>query len=163
MLELCYAQIRVENADGSSESRRLQTFSNLNREVSLVELYIPAPENASREDAFAWHLTTRNFFAFILGKPLVGRQMGQTYVDLFERMELFRSGHVDNHQDFLGFAEIQGYRDLVECTDYALASLYYAERYKLRDVWIDAFAHCVGMKESLSISPEFLVSRARPV
>jgi hypothetical protein len=46
---------------------------------------------------------------------------------------------------------------LVECTDYALASLFYAEHYKLRDVWVDAFAHCVGMNESLVLSPEFSV------
>jgi hypothetical protein len=156
MLAVCHAQTRIETSDGSSESQRILTFNNLSRDTSLVELYIPAPEHAS---PFDWHLATRNFFAFILGKPLVGRQMGQTYVDLFERMELFRSSRVDNHRDFLEYAENQGYRDLVECTDYALASLCYAERYKLRDVWIDAFAHCVGMNESLSISPEYLVGQ----
>ncbi|KAK3216937.1 hypothetical protein GRF29_1g1462448 [Pseudopithomyces chartarum] len=33
--------------------------------------------------------------------------------------------------------------------------LYYAEHYKLRSVWMDAFAHCVGMNERLVLSPEF--------
>jgi hypothetical protein len=123
-----------------------------------VELFIPAPGHLSREEAFDWHVTTRNFFAYVLGQPLVGRHMGQTFVDLFERMDVFRSGQVDNHLDFLVYAETQGYRDLVECTDYALASMYYAERFKLKDVWIDAFAHCVGMGDSISLSPEDTVS-----
>lgn len=154
MLDLCYAQTTTETGTGSFVSRRMHTFDNLNRESSIVEIYIPAPENASREESFDWHLATRNFFAFVLGKPLVGRQMGQAFVDLYERMKLFRSEQSNNHQDFLEYSEIQGYRDLVECTDYALASLFYAERYKLRDVWIDAFVHCVGMSDSIALSPE---------
>jgi hypothetical protein len=93
----------------------------------------------------------------VFGKPLVGKKMGQAMVDLQERMRLFRSGRVNNHQDFLNYAEDQGYRDFVECADYALAMLYYAEHYKLRDVWIDAFAHSVGMNDTLSLSPEFEV------
>jgi hypothetical protein len=124
-----------------------------------VELYVPAPECASREESFEWHITTRNFFAYVLGCPLVGRQMGQTFVDLLERMKLFRAPHVDNNHDFLEYAENQGYRDLVECTDYALASLHYAERYKIRTVWIDAFTHCVGMGDSIALSPEYAVGR----
>lgn len=84
--------------------------------------------------------------------------MGQTFVNLLERMQLYRDESVDSHHDFLEYAENQGYRDLVECTDYALASLYYAEHYRLRPVWVDAFAHCVGMNDSLALSPEYKVS-----
>ncbi|KAJ4374006.1 hypothetical protein N0V83_002745 [Neocucurbitaria cava] len=63
----------------------------------------------------------------------------------------------------MDYAENQGYRDLLECTDYALANLYYGERYKLREVWIDAFAHCVGMNDSLTLSPEYAVSISIPM
>lgn len=79
-------------------------------------------------------------------------------IDLQERMHLFRSGWVGNQQDFLDYADAQGYRNFAECADYALAILYYSEYYKLRDVWIDAFAHCVGMNDRLVLSPEFEVS-----
>lgn len=79
-------------------------------------------------------------------------------VDLQERMRLFRSERVDNQQDFLKYADAQGYRDFVDFPDYALAVLFYAEHFKLRDAWIDAFAHCVGMNEKLILSPEFSVS-----
>ncbi|KAL1613033.1 hypothetical protein SLS60_001265 [Paraconiothyrium brasiliense] len=145
MFSLCFAQT-VKNttwSPGSSTSKR------------LVELYIPAPEDATREASFRWHIATRNFFAFVLGKPLVGEHLGQAMIDLQERMRLFRSGRVDNHQDFLNYADAQGYRNFVGFPDYSLAVLYYAEHYKLRDAWIDAFAHCVGMNEKLVLSPEF--------
>jgi hypothetical protein len=157
MLDSCYAQIVSDDPSNPHEPQQLQTFSSSPREATLVEIYIPAPEYASRDEAFDWHITTRNFFAYVLGQPLVGRHMGQAFVNLFERMQFFRSEHVNNHQDFLAYAENQGYRDLVECTDYALASLYYAEKYKLRNVWIDAFTHCVGMADSLDLSPEYPV------
>lgn len=158
MLNVCHAQITPR--DGSEAQQLMSLSSSLilpNRELGVVNLFIPAPDDASRQDSFKWHVTTRNFFAFLLGKPLVGYHMGQTFVDLQERLQLFRSGLIDNHRDFLQYAEDQGYRDFAECTDYALASLFYAETYKLRHAWIDAFAHCVGMNESLSLSPEYAV------
>ena len=158
MLSQCNAQISAAPGLFSQELRRMpSSLTNANREPSTVQLFIPAPEQISREDSFKWHITTRNFFAFLLGKPLVGEHMGQAFVYLQERLHLFRPNHTNNHQDFLEYAENQGYRDLVECTDYALASLYYGEHYKLRDVWVDAFAHCVGMNDSLVLSPEFTV------
>jgi hypothetical protein len=150
------AQATIDDTTPSIELPRLQSFSDLPRGTIAVDLYIPAPGSVSREEAFDFHITTRNFFAYILGQPLVGRHMGQTFVALYERMNLFRM-HTNNHEDFLAYADNQGYRDLVECTDYALACLYYAERYKLRGVWIDAFTHCVGMGESVALSPEYVV------
>lgn len=164
MLDKCYAQIIPDSSLDSQEPLQIRSFGNLLRGSATVELFIPAPGHLSREEAFDWHVTTRNFFAYVLGQPLVGRHMGQTFVELLERMDVFRSGQVDNHHDFLTYAETQGYRDLVECTDYALASMYYAERFKLKDVWIDAFAHCVGMGDSISLSPEYTVcSNLKPL
>jgi hypothetical protein len=158
ILTVCRAQIA--SRDGT-ESQRLVSLSGSlmlsSGEMGIVNLYIPAPDDVSRQDILKWHVTTRNFFAFLLGKPLVGYHMGQTFVDLQERIRLFRSGSIDNQDDFLQYTEDQGYRDFAECTDYALASLFYAETYKLRPAWIDAFAHCVGMNESLSLSPEYAV------
>ncbi|KAI4703194.1 hypothetical protein J4E81_002071 [Alternaria sp. BMP 2799] len=134
------------------------SLTNANGEHSIVELFIPVPEELSRENSFRRHIATRNFFAFLLGKPLVGDHMGQAFVDVQERLHHFRPSHPNNHQDFLDYAENQGYRDLVECTDYALASLYYAEHFKLRDIWVDAFSHCVGMSDSLVLSPEYVLT-----
>ncbi|RYN39632.1 hypothetical protein AA0112_g3517 [Alternaria arborescens] len=158
MLNLCDAQIAPAPGSASQQLRRMpSSLNNTNRESNVVELFIPASEDSSQEP-FRQHITTRNFFAFLLGKPLVGDHMGQAFVDLQERLQHFRPSHANNHQDFLDYAENQGYRDLVECTDYALASLFYAEHYKLRDAWVDAFAHCVGMSESLVLSPEYVLT-----
>src|SRR5688572_13845637 len=52
------------------------------------EVYIPAPEHSSREAAFQWHLTTRNFFAFLFNKPLVGSRLGTSLINLQERIQL---------------------------------------------------------------------------
>ena len=158
MLSQCDAQIASTSRSTREPLRRMpSSLTSMNRQASSVELFIPTPDDVTRQDAFRWHITTRNFFAFLLGKPLVGEHMGQAFVDLQERLCLFRPGDVNNCEDFLDYIENQGYRDLVECTDYALASLFYAEHYKLRDVWVDAFTHCVGMTDSLILSPEFPV------
>jgi hypothetical protein len=158
MLPLCDAQIASAPGSASEHLRWMpSSLTNGNREQSIVALYIPAPDDMSREESFRRHIATRNFFAFLLGKPLVGDHMGQAFVDLQERLHYFRPSNANNHKDFLDYAENQGYRDLVECTDYALANLYYAEHYKLRDIWVDAFAHCVGMSDSLVLSPEYVV------
>ncbi len=128
ILNVCHAQIA--SRDGTETQPLLSMSSSLilsSREPGVVNLYIPAPDSVSREDAFKWHITTRNFFAFLLGKPLVGFHMGQTFVDLQERLQIFRNRLITNHEDFFQYAEDQGYRDFAECTDYALASLYYAE------------------------------------
>ncbi|PWO22103.1 hypothetical protein A1F97_07851, partial [Pyrenophora tritici-repentis] len=156
MLSQCDAQLASTSTTASEPLRRMpSSLTNSSRQASSVELFIPTPNEVTRQNAFRWHITTRNFFAFLLGKPLVGEHMGQAFVDLQERLCLFRPSDVNNREDFLDYIENQGYRDLVECTDYALASLFYAEHYKLRDVWVDAFAHCVGMNDSLILSPEF--------
>lgn len=160
MLSLCYMQTTVAHGSILKTTKPLSSgFSTPVPKSNAIELYIPVPEDASREDAFQWHITTRNFFAFVLGKPLVGFQLSKTLIQLQERMQLYRSGDINNHQDLVAYLDNQGYMDFIECADYALAMLCYAEHYKLRDMWIDAFAHCVGMNESLTLCQEFEVCR----
>ncbi|KAH7065349.1 hypothetical protein B0J12DRAFT_535857, partial [Macrophomina phaseolina] len=121
----------------------------------MYELYIPAPEDFMREEAFQWHLTTRNFFAFIFNKPLVGTHLGGALIDLQERLHLFRSAQpAQNRSVFLEYAEDVGYLNFTHRPDNALAMLYYAEHYEIKDLWIDAYAHCVGMNETLFLSSE---------
>jgi len=119
------------------------------------ELYIPAPDDALREEAYSWHIITRNFFAYITNKPLVGAKLGKAFIDLLERMQLFCPNKTSNSQDLLKYAQRQGYSKFVNRPDYALAFLNFAEKFKLRGLWIDAFAHCVGMNDQLDLSSEF--------
>lgn len=126
------------------------------------ELYIPAPEDCSRDESFRWHIATRNFFAFLFGRPLVGAHLGQSLADLHDRLSQYRTLDVNNEDDVLTYFEDMGYLELGNNPDYALAMLYYAEQFQIEDLYIDAFAHCVGMNDQLCLSEEFAVSNQTP-
>ena len=162
LVHVCLAQLSTESIAGSpgssSNSCAIGSESSFPSSTgSKYEVYIPCLEDTPRGEAFAYHLTTRNFFAWMFGKPLVGSHLGESLVDLLERMILFRNEEADNVQDFTIYLEESGYLDFAGCPDYALAILSFAEHFRLRDLWIDAFVHCVGMNETLYLSPEFEV------
>ena len=50
------------------------------------EIHFPAPDGASRTEILRHHITTRNFFALLLIKPLVGLTYYQALIDLHERL-----------------------------------------------------------------------------
>ncbi|KAK5056105.1 hypothetical protein LTR84_012658 [Exophiala bonariae] len=131
--------------------------------ISLQELYIPAPSGAGLEEVFNHHITTRNFFAWLYNRPLAGRTLGQALVDLKERIDVYRpEGFDQNKLEVISFAENQRYLDFRECVDHALAALYLAERIQIEDLWIDSFAHCVGMSHrGLRSSIEYAVVNAK--
>ncbi|PBP24365.1 hypothetical protein BUE80_DR004660 [Diplocarpon rosae] len=119
------------------------------------ELYIPAPPNADRGEAFLYHTATRNFFAWMFGKSLAGVHLGGALVGLLNSMNEFRSMGEDNVQEIMDYMDEEGYADMRNAPDHALAVLYFAEHFRIRDLWLDAFAHCTGMNEYLTISPGF--------
>ena len=121
-------------------------------------MYIPAPSHLSRDEAFRYHLTTRNFFAWLYERPLVGDRLGEALIALLERMNEYRPNQDENQEDLLVFIDGQEYSDFRECPDHALAVLHFAEKFELRDLWTDAFVHCAGMNNDLSSSAEFDVS-----
>jgi len=151
---LCHAQISAKGGTNHSLDR------DHNIDSPVHGLFIPAPEKYTKEAAFRWHLTTRNFFAFLFGKPLVGVHLGKTLIDLQERIHLFRPGNPNNDSDLMEYLKELGYLEFAHCPDYSLGLLQFAEHYELKELWIDAFAHCVGMNEILSESPEFPVCKA---
>ncbi|KAI9780600.1 MAG: hypothetical protein M1816_002820 [Peltula sp. TS41687] len=134
------------------------------------ELYVPASPHLSREQAFEYHLDTRNFFAWMFCRPIVGKNLGQALVSLWRRMEVFRSNDEGNQQDIMDYIDEQGYSDFRECPDHALGVLYFAEELQMQHLWTDAFVHCVGMNDRLTTSPglesitrttKALITRAR--
>ncbi|KAL1647827.1 hypothetical protein SLS58_002628 [Diplodia intermedia] len=150
LFTLCFAHTASRAQVPASQLSALK-----NAPEQMYELYIPAPEGCMREEAFQWHLTTRNFFAFLFKKPLVGTHLGGALVDLQERLHLFRSAQpMDNQSALMEYAEEVGYLNFTHRPDNALAMLYYAEHYETKDLWIDAYAHCVGMNETLFLSSE---------
>ncbi|KAH8658825.1 hypothetical protein BGZ60DRAFT_383150 [Tricladium varicosporioides] len=129
-----------------------EATSELTHAVNF-ELYIPAP--ASGGQAFLYHTATRNFFAWIFGKSLVGSHLGGALVGLLNSMNEFRSPGEDNVSKMLDYMDKEGYFDMRNCPDHALAVLFFAEHFHFKDLWTDAFAHCVGMNEKLIASPGF--------
>jgi hypothetical protein len=127
--------------------------------TDCMELYIPAPVTAGRGESFMYHTATRNFFAWVCQKPLVGRDLGTALVGLLNSLSEFRSKDVNNIDDTVTYIERQGYADMRNTPDHALAIIYFAEHFHFRDMWIDAFAHCTGMSERLHESPGFEVSQ----
>ena len=152
--------VRANNLVSVFGLRRAYVSSDPRTNLSLYELFVPAPNEYLKDAAFRWHLTTRNFFAFLFGKPLVGVHFGKTLVDLQERIHLFRSGNSSNDNDLMAYLGNLGYLEFAHCPDYSLGLLQFAEHYQLKELWIDAFTHCVGMNEILSESSEFPVGEA---
>lgn len=55
------------------------------------KLYFPAPMGGDKNSILRHHLTTRNFFAILYNKALVGMTLGQTLLDLVDRTDLYLS------------------------------------------------------------------------
>jgi hypothetical protein len=163
--EAIFSMFYNEVATKGTASPRPTSFEG-NEKLSksaLCEIYIPPPDYSSKDDSFSWHITTRNFFAFLFGKPLVGNCLSKSMIDLQERINLFRTHDPSNHSDLMAYFERMAYLDFAHCPDYALALLAFAEFYELEDLWIDAFVHCAGMNEMLNLSPEFEVRSDLPL
>jgi hypothetical protein len=122
------------------------------------ELYIPAPASTQRGQAMLYHVATRNFFAWVCGKALVGARLSTALIGLLNSMNEFRSEGAENEADILDYMDEAGYSDMRNSPDHALAILQFAENFHFRTVWIDAFAHCVGMSDKLQCSSELEVN-----
>ncbi|KAL9590475.1 MAG: hypothetical protein Q9203_000703 [Teloschistes exilis] len=120
-----------------------------------LELFVAAPAGLTRDESFQYHLTTRNFFAWMFQKPLVGDRLGDSLLLLLDRMNEFRSNKDENLDDMLAYLDAQEYADFRSCPDHALAVLRFAEKNELLELWRDSFCHCAGMADQLPSSGEF--------
>lgn len=124
------------------------------------EVYVPAPSHLSREDAFRYHLTTRNLVAWMYDLPVVGEHLGEALLALRNRVNELRPNQVMNEDEMLAYLTSQDYVDFRNCPDHALALLNLAEACQNRDLWTEAFVHCAGMYDDLTLSGEFEVPSA---
>lgn len=86
---------------------------------------------------------------------MVGENLGGALITLMHSMHEFRSKHADNVQDLMDYLDEEGYLNLRNHPIHALAVLHLAETFQLRDMYIDAFAHCCGMSDQLFTVPEY--------
>ena len=129
--------------------------------ASLKELYLPAPPHSDLDGTLDHHNATRNFFAWLYDIPQAGRALGPSLIALSQRIEDYRPGESQrNRAEVISYAESQNYLDFRECVDHALAALTFAEYLHEEDLWVDAFAHCVGLSHrGLYESIEYDVSQ----
>ncbi|KAI1097282.1 hypothetical protein F4804DRAFT_351847 [Jackrogersella minutella] len=122
---------------------------------SRIELFIPAPPRLDKQLSYNYHLATRNFIAYVFGRSMVGEHLGPTLVTLLHSMHEFRTEDVDNVRDLMSYLDEEGYLNFRNNPTHALAAIHLAEFFQLRDLYIDAFAHCCGMSSQLPISPGY--------
>lgn len=138
-----------------SSSSEVSSFGN---EAQVKhEIHFPAPDGASRIEILRHHITTRNFFALLLNKPLVGLTFYQAVIDLHERLLIFMprdSGCTDLVRGFLTRNRLHNV-----CNDPVAAAglLAYSEDAAVRwlEGWREGFVHCSGMYTKLQELPEF--------
>lgn len=125
---------------------------------SRIELFIPAPPRSTKQQAYQYHLATRNFIAYVFRRSMVGQNLGSALVTLMHSMHSFRSKNSDNVPDLMDYLDEEGYLNFRNHPVHALAVLHLAETFQLRDLYINAFAHCCGMSDQLFNVSEYQVS-----
>lgn len=81
---------------------------------------------------------------------MVGESLGWALKSLSERVKTWvPAGDIYVYQEMMQYTDLAGYLNFVDLPENALAMLQLAEEYQDKTLWIDAFAHCVGMKDRL--------------
>ena len=109
-----------------------------------------APSGGSRIDILRYHITTRNFFAFMLRKPLVGFTFYQALVDLQERLEDYLAPTTDHVSVLKHYLVKLGLVNVCNEPRAAAGLLAWSEDVRWNEGWREAFVHSVGMYERIS-------------
>ncbi|KAI9682135.1 MAG: hypothetical protein M1817_000189 [Caeruleum heppii] len=123
----------------------------------LHELYFPAPSNTSKVDVLRHHLTTRNVFAVLTNKSLVGLNLYQALLDLHERFQLYLPPNTDCAALVIEYLVSNRLDDLRGDPASAAGLLAWSEGLSVRwhEGWREAFVHAVGMYPRLSVLSEY--------
>ncbi|KAH7329451.1 hypothetical protein B0I35DRAFT_45149 [Stachybotrys elegans] len=120
-----------------------------------IDLYIPPPSMLSGDAAFRCTLAIRNLFAWIYGQPLVGEYLGRTLIELMHSLLEFRYVAANNVDDVNKYLAHAGYLNFACQPEYVVACLQLAEAFHIKDLYIRAFAHSVGMDDGLYDCPDY--------
>ncbi|KAF8429041.1 hypothetical protein EV426DRAFT_570938 [Tirmania nivea] len=176
----------VESNTGLCVSQTISNTLSSGAEGIKYEIHFPAPVGLSKEQAHKYHLTTRNVFAVLFGKGLVGVTLGETLLNLVERMDAYipptiqprlqhhassvtlegerkrknrsldMEGKSGNVGRVLEYLLNREFDDLRNCPDVAAGILVFAEKFQLGELWREAFCHCVGMLHQMEGGKEYM-------
>jgi len=121
------------------------------------EIHFPPPDEYIKVDILRHHITTRNFFALLLKKPLVGLTLFQALVDLHSRLQLYLPKDFDCAEVMMQYMIETKLHNV--CNDPAAAAglLAWSEDPGVQWLagWREGFVHCCGMYTQVWGSPEF--------
>lgn len=101
-------------------------------------LYIDA-HSGSKVDVLRYHVTTRNFFAFLTRKPLVGFTFYQAIVDLHERLKEYLSPGVDSAVALQSYLVLIGLVNVSNEPRAAAGLLAWSEDVRWNNGWREAY------------------------
>ena len=108
------------------------------------ELYIDARSGGSKVDVLRHHITTRNFFAFMLRKPLVGFTFYQALVDLHARLEEYLPPGVDTSVALQSYLVMIGLVNVSNEPRAAAGLLAWSEDVRWNNGWREAYAKSIS-------------------
>ena len=122
----------------------------------MRRIYLDAPSSISKMDILRHHVTTRNFFALLLNKPIVGYTYYQALVDLYERLQAYLLPSVDCAGLLITYLTINHLNDTRNDPGAAAGMLAWSEEANVSWAggWREGFVHSVGMYTSLIKLPE---------
>ncbi|KAI9794235.1 MAG: hypothetical protein M1816_006161 [Peltula sp. TS41687] len=121
------------------------------------EIFFPAPPEASKQEFLRYHLTTRNVFALLYNKKIVGLNLYQILVDLHERLQLYMPSTADTAGMIIDYLVFNRVDDIRKDPASAAGLLAWSECATVRwfEGWREAFVHCSGMYGRLKYATEF--------
>ena len=128
-----------------------------NEAPTSFEFYLPPPEEASKSVTLRHYITTRNFFALLLNKPIVGLTLYQALIDLQDRLESYMPKDVDCTGILIRYLAANGLHNVTNDPAAAAGLLAWSEDSQVywREGWREGFVHCCGMFAELQGLPEF--------
>lgn len=120
------------------------------------QIHFPPPDDASKTDILRYHLTTRNFFALLMDKPMVGLTFYQALVDLHQRLQTYLPNDTNCAQIVIDSFRITNLHNISNDPAAAAGLLAWSEERDVcwREGYREAFVHCCGMFKGLQQLPE---------
>ena len=127
----------------------VRSFGNIPGISHKIYLDLP-PGVKEKTEVLRHYITTRNFFAFLQRKCLVGFTFYQALVDLHERLEEYLPPGTDCTAAIRSYLDGIGLVNVSNEPRAAAGLLAWSEDVRWNEGWREAFVHCVGMYELLS-------------